>query len=142
MLSELADRAAGGSSLFRTTMVLDDVVVGSASALKLGAVAQALAWQLGHSDARRVQGLAFDSAVDEQPVTRQETERGASHRAREARRRFMRLCGGAAAMAGGLTLLSACDDDDAQSTPDHFSTVGFLSRSVFCFVLLVGVSLG
>lgn len=37
--------------------------------------------------------------------------------AREARRRFMRLCGGAAAMAGGLTLLSACDDDDAQSTP-------------------------
>ncbi|MGP7796201.1 ferritin-like domain-containing protein [Sphingomonas sp. CLY1604] len=37
--------------------------------------------------------------------------------ARDARRRFIRLCGGAAAMAGGLSLLSACDDDDAQSTP-------------------------
>ncbi len=34
-----------------------------------------------------------------------------------ARRRFMRLCGGAAAMAGGLSLLSACDDDDEQSVP-------------------------
>ncbi len=40
----------------------------------------------------------------------------ASH-ASAARRRFMRLCGGAAAMAGGLSLLSACDDDDEQSVP-------------------------
>ncbi len=32
--------------------------------------------------------------------------------ARTARRRFIRLCGGAAAMAGSLSLLSACDDDN------------------------------
>ncbi len=31
---------------------------------------------------------------------------------RAARRSFIRLCGGAAAMTGGLALLSACDDDD------------------------------
>jgi hypothetical protein len=40
--------------------------------------------------------------------------------ARDARRRFIRMCGGAAAMAGGLTMLSACgddDDDDVAVTP-------------------------
>ncbi|MGK6323669.1 ferritin-like domain-containing protein [Sphingomonas sp. DT-51] len=31
---------------------------------------------------------------------------------RSARRNFIRLCGGAAAMTGGLALLSGCDDDD------------------------------
>lgn len=31
---------------------------------------------------------------------------------RMARRNFMRMCGGAAAMSGGLALLAACDDDD------------------------------
>ena len=31
---------------------------------------------------------------------------------RQARRNFIRLCGGAAAMTGGLSLLAACDDDD------------------------------
>jgi hypothetical protein len=38
---------------------------------------------------------------------------------RTARRNFIRLCGGAAAMTGGLSLLSACgdDDDDASPTP-------------------------
>lgn len=36
---------------------------------------------------------------------------------RRARRSFIRLCGGAAAMAGGLSLLSACDDDDNGVTP-------------------------
>ncbi|WP_267414255.1 MULTISPECIES: ferritin-like domain-containing protein [unclassified Sphingomonas] len=38
--------------------------------------------------------------------------------ARNARRRFLRMCGGAAAMAGTLSLLSACgDDDDDNATP-------------------------
>lgn len=40
--------------------------------------------------------------------------------AREARRRFIRMCGGAAAMTGGLALLSGCggdDDDDVSVTP-------------------------
>jgi hypothetical protein len=39
---------------------------------------------------------------------------------RLARRRFIRLCGGAATMTGGLSLLSACggdDDDGAAATP-------------------------
>lgn len=37
---------------------------------------------------------------------------------RAARRSFIRLCGGAAAMTGGLALLSACDDDnDGEVTP-------------------------
>jgi hypothetical protein len=37
---------------------------------------------------------------------------------RSARRSFIRLCGGAAAMTGGLALLSACDDDnDDVATP-------------------------
>ncbi|HEX8389110.1 MAG TPA: ferritin-like domain-containing protein [Sphingomonas sp.] len=36
--------------------------------------------------------------------------------ARDARRRFIRMCGGAAAMAGGLSLLSACGDDDDGDT--------------------------
>lgn len=40
--------------------------------------------------------------------------------ARSARRRFIRMCGGAAAMAGSLSLLSGCgddDDDDVSPTP-------------------------
>lgn len=38
---------------------------------------------------------------------------------RQARRNFIRLCGGAAAMTGGLSLLAACgnDDDTPMSTP-------------------------
>jgi hypothetical protein len=35
---------------------------------------------------------------------------------RSARRSFIRLCGGAAAMTGGLALLSACGDDDDSPT--------------------------
>lgn len=37
--------------------------------------------------------------------------------ARQARRRFLRMAGGAAAMTGGLSLLSACGGDDDNSTP-------------------------
>lgn len=36
---------------------------------------------------------------------------------RMARRNFMRMCGGAAAMTGGLSLLAACDDDDNDPAP-------------------------
>lgn len=36
---------------------------------------------------------------------------------RQARRRFIRLCGGAAAMTGGLALLSGCGDDNDESSP-------------------------
>ncbi|MDF2494676.1 ferritin-like domain-containing protein [Sphingomonas sp.] len=36
---------------------------------------------------------------------------------RQARRSFIRLCGGAAAMTGGLSLLAACDDDDDPPFP-------------------------
>ena len=36
---------------------------------------------------------------------------------RSARREFIRLCGGAAAMSGGLSLLSACGDDDNDPSP-------------------------
>ncbi|MDQ0840273.1 ferritin-like domain-containing protein [Sphingomonas faeni] len=36
---------------------------------------------------------------------------------RAARRNFIRLCGGAAAMTGGLSLLAACDDDEDISQP-------------------------
>ena len=35
---------------------------------------------------------------------------------RQARRNFIRMCGGAAAMTGGLSLLSACDNDDDDDT--------------------------
>ena len=34
---------------------------------------------------------------------------------RRARRNFIRLCGGAAAMSGGLSLLAACDDDTSNN---------------------------
>ncbi|ONF95281.1 ferritin-like domain-containing protein [Sphingomonas jeddahensis] len=36
---------------------------------------------------------------------------------RRARRSFIRLCGGAAAMTGGLSLLAACDDEDNDLIP-------------------------
>ncbi|RZM04705.1 MAG: ferritin-like domain-containing protein [Sphingomonas sp.] len=36
---------------------------------------------------------------------------------RSARRSFIRLCGGAAAMTGGLSLLAACGDDSDDDTP-------------------------
>lgn len=36
---------------------------------------------------------------------------------RSARRNFIRMCGGAAAMTGGLALLAACDGDDSEFTP-------------------------
>jgi hypothetical protein len=36
---------------------------------------------------------------------------------RQARRNFIRMCGGAAAMTGGLSLLAACDDDDEKLAP-------------------------
>ncbi|WP_277980651.1 ferritin-like domain-containing protein [Sphingomonas phyllosphaerae] len=36
---------------------------------------------------------------------------------RQARRGFIRLCGGAAAMTGGLALLSGCGDDNGGSSP-------------------------
>ncbi|MBB3694620.1 ferritin-like domain-containing protein [Sphingomonas sp. BK580] len=36
---------------------------------------------------------------------------------RQARRRFIRLCGGAAAMTGGLALLSGCGDDKEDGSP-------------------------
>ena len=41
---------------------------------------------------------------------------------RQARRSFIRLCGGAAAMTGGLSLLSACDDDDDVSSDSDDDT--------------------
>jgi hypothetical protein len=41
---------------------------------------------------------------------------GVEHQ-RSARRNFMRLCGGAAVMTGGLSLLAACDDDNGNDTP-------------------------
>jgi len=36
---------------------------------------------------------------------------------RSARRNFIRMCGGTAAMAGGLSLLAACGDDDDDNGP-------------------------
>ncbi|MGJ3626842.1 hypothetical protein AB5I41_08065 [Sphingomonas sp. MMS24-JH45] len=36
---------------------------------------------------------------------------------RLARRRFVRLCGGAAAMSGGLSLLAGCGDDSGDKEP-------------------------
>jgi hypothetical protein len=56
------------------------------------------------------------------------------------RRSFIRLCGGAAAVGGGLSLLSACgdDDDDTPSpTPSASSTsaVGTLETDVLNFAL-------
>jgi len=36
---------------------------------------------------------------------------------RRARRSFIRMCGGAAAMTGGLSLLAACNDDDSENPP-------------------------
>lgn len=57
-----------------------------------------------------------------------------------ARRRFIRLCGGAAAMTGGLSLLSACGDDDDGSatptpTPTPSSTTGVNDVDILNFAL-------
>lgn len=41
---------------------------------------------------------------------------------RKARRNFLRLCGGAAAMTGGLSLLSACGDDNNGSSSSSSSS--------------------
>lgn len=41
---------------------------------------------------------------------------GAEHQ-RSARRNFIRMCGGAAMMTGGLSLLAACDNDENDVTP-------------------------
>ncbi|NTS65916.1 ferritin-like domain-containing protein [Sphingomonas sp. HHU CXW] len=41
---------------------------------------------------------------------------GAEHQ-RSARRNFIRMCGGAAVMTGGLSLLAACDNDENDFTP-------------------------
>ena len=38
---------------------------------------------------------------------------------RRARRNFIRLCGGTAAMAGSLSLLSACDDGESPDEDDR-----------------------
>ncbi len=58
---------------------------------------------------------------------------------REERRAFLRMAGGATAMAGGLTLLSACgnDDDDDVSTPAPTPTppVANADNDVFNFAL-------
>lgn len=52
---------------------------------------------------------------------------------RAARRNFIRLCGGTAAMTGGLSLLAACDDDDDDNvtpTPSPTPTPTAASRDV------------
>lgn len=59
---------------------------------------------------------------------------------RLARRRFIRLCGGAAAMTGGLSMLSACGDDDDDDdgpapTPTPTSTTGVADVDVLNFAL-------
>lgn len=53
---------------------------------------------------------------------------------RDARRSFLRAAGGAAAMAGGLSLLAACDDDDDDDdaptpTPSPTPTSGSVSEA-------------
>jgi hypothetical protein len=58
---------------------------------------------------------------------------------RLARRNFIRLCGGAAAMSGGLSLLAACDDDDEDddviTTPTPTSTASDQDLAVLSFAL-------
>jgi hypothetical protein len=62
--------------------------------------------------------------------------------AREARRRFIRMCGGVAAMSGGLSLLSACGDDDDDDvavaptpTPTPTPTSGVADVDILNFAL-------
>ena len=61
---------------------------------------------------------------------------------RQARRNFIRLCGGAAAMTGGLSLLAACSDDDDNNntgttpTPTPTSSTGTsVEQNVLNFAL-------
>jgi hypothetical protein len=59
---------------------------------------------------------------------------------RLARRRFIRLCGGAAAMTGGLSLLSGCGDDDDEGpaptpTPTPTPTNGVNDVDILNFAL-------
>jgi hypothetical protein len=59
---------------------------------------------------------------------------------RLARRRFVRLCGGAAAMTGGLSLLSACGDDDGDGdnpppSPTPNPTTGVSELDILNFAL-------
>lgn len=60
---------------------------------------------------------------------------------RVARRRFIRLCGGAAAMTGGLSMLAACDDDDDDDdvdpapTPTPTPTTGVTDPDILNFAL-------
>jgi hypothetical protein len=60
---------------------------------------------------------------------------------RLARRRFMRFCGGAAAITGGLSLLSACGDDEDDSgsvpapTPTPTPTTGVNDVDILNFAL-------
>jgi len=57
---------------------------------------------------------------------------------RAARRSFIRLCGGAAAMTGGLSLLAACDDDDDDTptaTPSPTPAPTTLDQDVLNFAL-------
>lgn len=61
----------------------------------------------------------------------------AEHR-RAARRNFIRLCGGAAAATGGLSLLAACDDDAdelADPRPTPTPTTGVTDADVLNFAL-------
>ena len=62
--------------------------------------------------------------------------------ARSARRNFIRMCGGAAVMSGGLSLLAACDDDDDDvtaptptPTPTPPATGAITERDVLNFAL-------
>ncbi|SFP87019.1 ferritin-like domain-containing protein [Sphingomonas rubra] len=59
---------------------------------------------------------------------------------RSARRNFIRLCGGAAAMTGGLALLSGCDDDDDNDpaptpSPTPISSAAAQDVAVLSFAL-------
>lgn len=63
-----------------------------------------------------------------------------AERQRRARRRFIRLCGGAAAMTGGLALLAGCSDDDGDDeepvpSPTPNPTTGVSDVDVLNFAL-------
>lgn len=67
-----------------------------------------------------------------------ETIEKTEHR-RQARRNFIRMCGGAAVMTGGLSLLAACDDDDddvaTTPTPTPTPTTAAVDLDVLNFAL-------